>query len=247
MKKEEFLNVLESLLTDITPEEREEALQYYSDYISDAGSQNEEEVIKALGAPSELAKEINYGIGEGESSGEFTEQGYKARKTRKNGDLVIHEAGMENDSKGQPEPNEKQETKPKSTGWLILVVILGIFAAPFLIIFVATLAILLFSLIVTALALAFSVFILVAAIIFSLIVCAIAFIPVGIVKMFTAPFGGLVLLGCGLICGGLSLVFIQLMLILMKSLLPSVCRFVVSCIKKIMSWCTGLFQKGGIK
>jgi hypothetical protein len=49
---------LESLLTGIAPTEREEAIQYYSDYFDDAGAENEQEVIEALGNPARVAENI---------------------------------------------------------------------------------------------------------------------------------------------------------------------------------------------
>ena len=49
MSRWEFMRRLEELLLDISPNEREEALQYYNDYFNDAGKENEKEVIGALG------------------------------------------------------------------------------------------------------------------------------------------------------------------------------------------------------
>ncbi|WP_300783788.1 hypothetical protein [uncultured Acetatifactor sp.] len=49
---------LESLLTGIAPTEREEAIQYYNDYFDDAGAENEQEVIEALGNPARVAENI---------------------------------------------------------------------------------------------------------------------------------------------------------------------------------------------
>ena len=51
MGRWEFMRKLEELLSDISPSEREEALQYYNDYFNDAGRENEKEVIQALGSP----------------------------------------------------------------------------------------------------------------------------------------------------------------------------------------------------
>ena len=45
MSRWEFMRRLEELLSDISPNEREEALQYYNDYFNDAGKENEKEVI----------------------------------------------------------------------------------------------------------------------------------------------------------------------------------------------------------
>ena len=76
MSRWEFMRQLEELLSDISPSEREEALQYYNDYFNDAGRENEAEVIKALGTPQQVAKIVKDGINGVDSLGEFTENGF---------------------------------------------------------------------------------------------------------------------------------------------------------------------------
>ncbi|MCI8529710.1 MAG: DUF1700 domain-containing protein [Lachnospiraceae bacterium] len=70
MNRVDFMQQLESLLQSIAPMERDEALQYYNDYFDDAGKENEQEVIGALGNPARVAENIrrdllNSGYGEG--------------------------------------------------------------------------------------------------------------------------------------------------------------------------------------
>lgn len=55
MSRWEFMRQLEELLSDISPSEKEEALQYYNDYFNDAGRENEASVIEALGSPEQVA------------------------------------------------------------------------------------------------------------------------------------------------------------------------------------------------
>ena len=77
MKREEFMLKLESLLQDISKEEREEALQYYKDYFDDAGAENEDSIIKELGSPEKVAKTLKEDIGENPSEdSEYSEMGY---------------------------------------------------------------------------------------------------------------------------------------------------------------------------
>ena len=57
MRKEEYLQKLEQLLYGIPAEDREEALQFYRDYLEDAGK-DVDEVLRSLGSPEELAKSI---------------------------------------------------------------------------------------------------------------------------------------------------------------------------------------------
>ncbi len=81
MTKLEFMKELESLLSDIPLEEREEALQYYNGYFDDAGEENEEEIIKELGSPKRVASiiktDLNSNAQDRESRGYFTENGYQ--------------------------------------------------------------------------------------------------------------------------------------------------------------------------
>lgn len=58
MNRAEFMRQLESLLQSIPAAEREEALQYYNDYFDDAGDENEQDVIEALGNPARVAENI---------------------------------------------------------------------------------------------------------------------------------------------------------------------------------------------
>lgn len=59
MNRVDFMNQLESLLQNIASAERDEAIQYYNDYFDDAGKENEQEVIEALGNPARVAENIN--------------------------------------------------------------------------------------------------------------------------------------------------------------------------------------------
>ena len=91
MSRWEFMRQLEQLLSDISPNEREEALQYYNDYFNDAGMENEQEVIKALGSPEQVAKIVKDGLSEGSSQGEFTENGFSSSRAKQN-ELIKRQA-----------------------------------------------------------------------------------------------------------------------------------------------------------
>lgn len=78
MNRLEFMKELEMLLSGIPQSEREEAIQYYNDYLNDAGVENEQEVLDSLGTPQDLAKVIREGLNDNGESGEFTETGYKS-------------------------------------------------------------------------------------------------------------------------------------------------------------------------
>lgn len=95
MNRYDFMRQLEMLLSDITPNERKEALQFYNDYFDDAGAENEQNVIKALGSPAKVAASIKADLTGNGATGEFTETGYKDSYSR-NQEIMKY---------GQPEQN----------------------------------------------------------------------------------------------------------------------------------------------
>lgn len=57
MKKDEYMKILKDNLQSLTLDEQNEALQYYYDYFEDS-NYSEEDVIKELGTPEEVAEKI---------------------------------------------------------------------------------------------------------------------------------------------------------------------------------------------
>lgn len=105
MSYEQFMRELGGLLTGVPEEEREEALQYYSDYFADAGKENEEEVLRELGSPEKVAVQIRAGLKGGTDSGEFTERGYMDEQFVKKNGLARREAKS---GKKEQEPSSYQ-------------------------------------------------------------------------------------------------------------------------------------------
>ena len=56
MKKEAFLERLEALLQDIPEEEKRDAIDYYRDYLEEAGPEKEEEVLAEFQSPEHIAR-----------------------------------------------------------------------------------------------------------------------------------------------------------------------------------------------
>ena len=88
MDRKEYLERLEQLLLVLPQEEREEALQYYTDYFDDAGAENEEKVIWELGSPEEVAAKIRAGYS-GEYA-EYSEQGFADARFYRNQEISSH-------------------------------------------------------------------------------------------------------------------------------------------------------------
>ena len=83
MRKEEFFKRLEYLLQDMPEQDKEEALQYYRDYLEEAGPEREEKVIGEFGSPERVAAIIRADLmGNLEDGGSFTETGYEDERFR---------------------------------------------------------------------------------------------------------------------------------------------------------------------
>lgn len=101
MSYEEFMRKLGSLLEGVPADEREEALQYYSDYFADAGKENEEQVLKELGSPEKVAALIKADLRGGADSGVFTERGYMDEQFVNKDGLMRREAKTEKKEQNQ--------------------------------------------------------------------------------------------------------------------------------------------------
>lgn len=83
MKKEEFLTQLEYLLQDIPEDDKRDAIDYYRDYLEEAGPEQEDAVLEEFGSPERIASVIRTDLlGGMESAGEFTDNGYDDRRFR---------------------------------------------------------------------------------------------------------------------------------------------------------------------
>lgn len=81
MNRREFMDRLEALLQSISPEERNEAMQYYNDYFDDAGPENEGRVIRELESPEKVAAIIRTGLSSAEDGNEFHSEHSEYRET----------------------------------------------------------------------------------------------------------------------------------------------------------------------
>lgn len=88
MDRAEFMRRLTTLLNDVPPAEREEAIQYYNDYFDDAGEGNEQGVIASLGSPEDIAKSIKAGLVDGGNVGEFTESGFRGYEEQRKNEVM---------------------------------------------------------------------------------------------------------------------------------------------------------------
>lgn len=186
MNKTEFLNQLALQLSDISPEEREEALSYYQEYIEDAGLENEEALLQELGSPQKVASDIKKDINQ---------------RTTYSGEASPNAVATRTEAYNQ---NEKRNSKKESNkSNLALILVLAVALCPFWIPLVVAVVSVIFSAIITILAVIFAVGIIGIA---CLLVGVVLF-ALGIYNLFLSPFVGALLIGISLIIFALGILF----------------------------------------
>ncbi len=227
MKRLEFMKQLEALLTDISQSEREEALQYYNDYLNDAGVENEEEVLVSLGTPEQLARVIKEGLNGGEAAGEFTETGYQNEKY-----------GMPQMQEVVEKKQYKREgRKSMSAGLIVLIVILCIMASPLLVGVSSGIL----GAVIGILAGILGLFLGIAAAGIALLAVGVVLIGIGIGELAALPLAGICLIGVGILLLGLALFFIWLTIWLCGVVIPWIIRTVVDLVSRLF------YRKGGAR
>ena len=231
MNRTEYMRQLESLLQNISATEREEALQYYNEYFNDAGPENEQNVIEALGNPAKVAENIkkdnSYQRAGADSRSVIT---YPADPQTENGNGEQRNRQSDASQTAQAQVVSPQKNEGMSTGMIVLIVILCILASP-VILGAASAGI---GVAAGLIAAWFGLIIGFGATAAALILVLIALVAAGIISMFTHPFVGMCLIGAGLICGGIGLLFLMLTVAMAGIATPAIC-----------CWIGGLFQKRG--
>lgn len=138
MRKEEFMRQLEMLLSDISEEERREALSYYRSYFEDAGEENEERILRELESPEKVAATIKADLrmeqgnmaeeytGQKNEAGAYTERGFEDERFKKQKQAVELRKGTgenRNNSWGR-KPSEEDENRTIKMVLIIIAVVL---------------------------------------------------------------------------------------------------------------------------
>ena len=207
MNREEYMRLLAIALKDIPQSEKEEALQYYNDYFDDAGVENEQEVMKALGSPASLAESIQKEFSTGEGRFETYRNTY---------DRTNYQNAYMN--------NEAGKTKKKMSGGMIaLIVILLILALGATVI----------GILIGIFGAIFGVVVSLAAVVFALIcvvvACLIAAFSVGLIS----PFSAVVLVGIGLASIGLCIFLVMAIVWVFGVAIPWTVKGIGKLFKKI--------------
>ncbi len=239
MNRMEFMRQLEVLLAEISPREKEEAIQYYNDYFDDAGAENEAEVIRALGTPAKVAETIKADLfGKNTEEWEFTESGCTNMGNKKNAVVTsrsddgqnAYQQGNQYNRQYNNNPNGYgRNTEPKQdTGKMILIVLIVIVTSPFWLSLVGAI----FGVVTAILGV-------LVALLFAFAICAVAFIISGIIifgvsiaKLFISPILGLMMMGISLLLAGFGIFFMIITVWICGSVLPACFRGIINLCRK---------------
>ena len=205
MNRVQFMKQLEKLLSDISEEERKEALDYYESYFDDAGPEREAEVIRELGSPGKVAAIIKADLGE--NDGEYTERGYRDSRTEDKVHLRERKEGYHADNR-------------RGKASVILALILLVFLTPLI---KGTLGGVL-GFIVALILLPFFVVFGIGAVVVALFVAAVAVIVIGIGACFSSISLGLLGTGVGLVLLAVAVVALVFLVWLASRILPKILR-----------------------
>lgn len=230
MNRIEFMNQLKKLLNDISPSERQEALDYYNSYFDDAGQENESNVIQELGSPGKVAAIIRADLAEdaGED-GEYTERGYQDSRSETGKMPEVYD----NDSTRQQSRAQRgyqAPAKKNSTGNLILLIAVIILSCWIWI----PLAGGIFGVLVGILACGVAAVICIGAFALSGIICGVVFGIVGIIQCFTSPALGFMEIAMGFASMAIGLLFALAFAWIALKFLPWAVRGVVSLCQKLL-------------
>lgn len=226
MNRIDFMNQLERLLQNISSGEREEALQYYNEYFNDAGEENEQAVIEALGNPAKVAENIKRDIF-GNGYGDISYQKNTASERAVAEYQGTNEKGK--DGSAAAEHMEPESGKKMSPGMVALIVVLCILASPVILGLLSAILGVIGGLVATWFSLILGFGITAVVLLAMLIILLIS----GIAGLFSSPLIGLGLIGAGFLCGGIGILFLMLTVAMAGIATPAIIRGCVSLCRKL--------------
>lgn len=254
MNRAEYMSQLEGLLKDISPAERVSALEYYNDYFDDAGPENEQAVMEALGSPARVAETIREEVPgndfEGNArqavpedravikygqSGRYTQSGSDQQNGHNQTDQTEQYRQADQYQHTHQYQQADQHQQPghsrsgMSGGTIAVIVILCVLASPVIFTLATGIGGVLFGIVVAWFCLILG-FGLAAAI---LLMVMVILLVVGIAGIMIAPAGAIGVIGGALICGGLGLVFLMLTVAMAGIVVPAAAKGIASLFRKI--------------
>lgn len=252
MNRYEFMKQLEYLLSDIPEEEKRDALNYYRDYLEDAG-EAEARVLQEFGSPERIAAIIRSDIqGDLKDGGAFTDAGYRDERFREpNRQVAIRpdsrssagssESGGAAGASGGGQPagagngNENSESRKDSKKGMTFIK-----AAVIILLVIAALPVLLgigggvLGIVGGILGLLVGLVLLAAVLTFVLILAAIAVVFYGLAALFSDLAAGVFSIGIGLILMAFGLLFLVLSVWIYGKFIPWLIRSFVNLVSGIL-------------
>lgn len=242
MNRIEFMNELEYLLQDISDEDKADAIDYYRDYLEEAGDENEPDVLREFGSPERIAAMIRSDLCGGmEAAGEFTDSGFQDSRfadpryrLAERMDLPEVKQACGGTDKNNP-AGRTEAAKLNGQSWvkIILVIILVCLASPLLLGIGGGLLGTLFGVLAAVVSILFAAAVLIAVLTFVFFALAVGLIGYGIANLFVIPAQGLLIIGAGIICLGLGLLSLILAVLFYGRLVPALVRGCVNQISRI--------------
>lgn len=232
MKREEFLKRLSALLSDLPETERREALQYYEDYLNDAGVEEQGEVLEVLGTPEALAASIREGLNDPEGrKGEFSEHGFRETEKRAENEMTLRSQGQDAGGQKVEEPAGRKARRSGSS--VLLWVLLGLLLLPFLL--PVVMAVLTAGVVLVSVAIALTV---------GFLALGIVCVVLGVLALFSS-FGEFAVSPAGaMVAGGLSLMLIGLGILLTVALAVLTGRVILPAFRKLVGAAGSFFHRG---
>lgn len=250
MSREEFMNELEYLLQDIPDEEKRDAIEYYRDYLDEAGPEMEEQVIHEFGSPERIAALIRSDLsGHLEDGGEFTENGYEDPRFKDPNYQVAKRYDLPEERERQKKStrerrqgakeekveNPREENKPWTNSVLkvALIIVLVIAAFPVLLGVGGGM----FGLLVGLAALLLSLLLAAGALTLGAVIAGVALVVFGVVHMAVSLLNGV-------LCVGLGLAFLGVGWLLLALSIAFYGKFIPWVIGGIVNFFNGLINGG---
>lgn len=223
MNRAQFMEQLKKLLSDISEEERQEALDYYESYFDDAGEDQEAEVIRKLGSPGKVAAIIKEDLKNGsQNCGEFTENGFQDER-------VDNERQM---PQSRAERGYHAERKVGKAS-VILVLILLVFISPLIKGAVGGILGFIVALILLPFLITFGI----GVVVVGLFIAAVGVIGAGVGMCFSLPAFGVLAIGLGLVILAAALLGVVFLVWAVSRALPAILR-------KFTDFCSRLVNRG---
>lgn len=211
MKRREFMSELEKLLSNISYEDRRDALDYYENYFADAGVENEESVIRELGSPVKVAQNIKGSLEREKESAyqEYSESGYK--------DIRYEDK----EQVGYSEEYTERNNKILKIILLLVILILG------------------WPVLLAGLAVAGSVILAIISCVVAFLITGVVLLGAGVLVFFigiglllVSPQTTMFFCGCGILLSVVGLLLTMLMIKCIQVFVPPLCRGMVNLIRK---------------